>query len=93
MITTFDGGRLEKKIVRPVDEANEAARKLVGCGAVLSSESVVIVNPRNARGVARRFDRRDLGAKPFGRCRLLPAQRCDRADVPRLHQQRAKAPS
>lgn len=46
VIKTFDGSGLEEKIVRPVDPSDESARRLVGCGAVLSGESVVIVDPQ-----------------------------------------------
>lgn len=43
--TTFDRTGLEEKIVRPVSEDNESARQLIGCGAVLPGENVVIVDP------------------------------------------------
>ena len=45
MITTFEGSGLEEKIVRPVDPGHQGARKLVGCGAVLAGETVIIVDP------------------------------------------------
>ncbi|TWU51657.1 Long-chain-fatty-acid--AMP ligase FadD29 [Rubripirellula reticaptiva] len=45
VITTFDGRGLEQKIVRPVSSEHNAARQLVGCGAVLSNERVLIVDP------------------------------------------------
>nr|WP_315853690.1 aminotransferase class I/II-fold pyridoxal phosphate-dependent enzyme [Rubripirellula tenax] len=45
VMTTFDGRALEEKIVRPVSDDNASARNLVGCGAVLSSERVIIVDP------------------------------------------------
>ena len=45
VITTFEGSGLEEKIVRPVDPGHQGARKLVGCGAVLAGETVIIVDP------------------------------------------------
>lgn len=45
VMTTFDGRGLEEKTVRPVAADHESARKLVGCGAVLESEKVMIVDP------------------------------------------------
>ncbi|QDT05471.1 Long-chain-fatty-acid--AMP ligase FadD26 [Rubripirellula lacrimiformis] len=43
--TTFDGRGLEEKIVRPVAADHSSARALVGCGAVLKNETVIIVDP------------------------------------------------
>ena len=45
VLTAFDRGGLEEKIVRPVRPDNETARTLVGCGAVLPEENVVMVDP------------------------------------------------
>ena len=45
VMTTFDGNGLDEKIVRPVPASHESARKLVGCGAVLPDENVIIVDP------------------------------------------------
>jgi 8-amino-7-oxononanoate synthase/acyl carrier protein len=41
----FDGPGLDEKIVRPVRPESESARRLVGCGAVLPDENVIIVDP------------------------------------------------
>jgi 8-amino-7-oxononanoate synthase/acyl carrier protein len=43
--TTFDRTGLDEKIVRPVREESGSARKLVGCGAVLPGEKILIVDP------------------------------------------------
>lgn len=43
--TTFDGNGLDEKLVRPVSEDHESARKLVGSGAVLPGEKLAIVDP------------------------------------------------
>ncbi len=45
VMTTFDGAGLDEKIVRPVDADHDSARRLVGCGAVLPDEKVIIVDP------------------------------------------------
>lgn len=45
VITYFDGSGLEAKSVRTVDAGEESARQLVGCGAVLPGETVLIVDP------------------------------------------------
>ncbi len=45
VITTFDGNGLDEKIVRPVSIDHDSARQLVGCGAVLPDETVIIVDP------------------------------------------------
>ncbi|MEO1615784.1 MAG: aminotransferase class I/II-fold pyridoxal phosphate-dependent enzyme [Planctomycetota bacterium] len=41
----FDRAELDQKKVVPVSEDDESARRLVGCGAVLPSETVLIVDP------------------------------------------------
>jgi len=46
VLTNFDGSKLEEKNVCPVDASHEQARKLVGCGAVLTGETVSIVDPQ-----------------------------------------------
>lgn len=46
VLTTFDGSKLEEKKVRPVDASDDQARKLVGCGAVLTGENIAIVDPQ-----------------------------------------------
>ncbi len=43
--TTFDGNGLDQKIVRPVSSDHDSARTLVGSGAVLPGETVMIVDP------------------------------------------------
>lgn len=45
VLTTFDGNGLDEKIVRPVSPDHDSARQLVGCGAVLPDENLVIVDP------------------------------------------------
>ncbi|MFK8112811.1 MAG: aminotransferase class I/II-fold pyridoxal phosphate-dependent enzyme [Rubripirellula sp.] len=45
VLTNFDGTGLDEKIVRPVSADHESARQLVGCGAVLPDETVLIVDP------------------------------------------------
>ena len=45
VMTYFDGPGLDEKIVRPVRPESESARRLVGCGAVLPDENVIIVDP------------------------------------------------
>ena len=52
VLQTFDGSGLEEKTVRPVEGTDEHARKLVGCGAVLSGEKVTIVDPESHRVLA-----------------------------------------
>ncbi|MDB4676712.1 aminotransferase class I/II-fold pyridoxal phosphate-dependent enzyme [bacterium] len=47
VLSTFDGGGLEQKIVRPVGADHANARKLVGCGAILTDEKVTIVDPES----------------------------------------------
>ncbi|MDA8697682.1 aminotransferase class I/II-fold pyridoxal phosphate-dependent enzyme [Rhodopirellula sp.] len=49
VLTNFDGSKLEEKKVRLVDASHEQARKLVGCGAVLTGETVSIVDPQTHR--------------------------------------------
>lgn len=49
VMTTFDGSGLEEKRVRPVEPDHEQARKLVGCGAVLTDENVQIVDPESRK--------------------------------------------
>lgn len=45
VMTHFDGAGLDKKRVRQVDADHESARRLVGCGATLPDEKVIIVDP------------------------------------------------
>ncbi|MDG2223421.1 MAG: aminotransferase class I/II-fold pyridoxal phosphate-dependent enzyme [Rubripirellula sp.] len=45
VITSFDRTSLDEKIVRPVPADQPASRLLVGTGAVLSEETVIIVDP------------------------------------------------
>ena len=45
VLQSFDRFELDNKRVTPVDEGDDAARKLVGCGAVLPDETVLIVDP------------------------------------------------
>ncbi|MCC9602921.1 aminotransferase class I/II-fold pyridoxal phosphate-dependent enzyme [Stieleria sp. JC731] len=45
IVKSFDRSELDTKRVVPVKENDPAARKLVGCGAVLPSETVLIVDP------------------------------------------------
>ena len=52
VLQTFDGSGLEEKTVRPVEGTDANARKLVGCGAVLSGEKVTIVDPESHRVLA-----------------------------------------
>ena len=52
VLQTFDGSRLEEKRVEPVEESHERARKLVGCGAVLTDETVTIVDPQTHQALA-----------------------------------------
>jgi acyl-CoA synthetase (AMP-forming)/AMP-acid ligase II len=47
VLTSFDGNGLDEKIVRPVRDDHESARQLVGCGAVLPDETVLIVDPES----------------------------------------------
>lgn len=47
VMTTFDRTGLDEKIVRPVSAEKENARTLVGCGAVLPGEKVVIGDPES----------------------------------------------
>ena len=45
VMTYFDGPSLHDKTVLPVRPESESARRLVGCGAVLPDENVIIVDP------------------------------------------------
>ncbi|OYP35203.1 aminotransferase class I/II-fold pyridoxal phosphate-dependent enzyme [Rhodopirellula sp. MGV] len=45
IIKSFDRTELDSKRVVPVEDDDATARKLVGCGAVLPSETVLIVDP------------------------------------------------
>ncbi|MEM9828473.1 MAG: aminotransferase class I/II-fold pyridoxal phosphate-dependent enzyme [Planctomycetota bacterium] len=45
---SFDGKRLDEKVVQPVAPDHEHARELVGCGEVLDGETVLIVDPDSA---------------------------------------------
>jgi 8-amino-7-oxononanoate synthase/acyl carrier protein len=45
VVTSFDRTSLDEKIVRPVPTDNESSRQLVGTGAVLPEETVIIVDP------------------------------------------------
>lgn len=45
VVTTFSGSALDAKKVKVVDEDDDAARRLVGCGRVLPEETVLIVDP------------------------------------------------
>ena len=47
VMKTFDRTSLAEKIVRPVRSDDESARKLVGCGAVLPGERIVIGDPES----------------------------------------------
>lgn len=47
VVQSFDRGGLDEWIVRPVSQDCEEARNLVGCGAVLPDETVVIVDPES----------------------------------------------
>jgi 8-amino-7-oxononanoate synthase/acyl carrier protein len=49
IIRTFDGRALDAKQVVPVKADQEGARELVGCGHVLPSETVRIVDPETLR--------------------------------------------
>ncbi len=51
VITCFDGSRLEEKCVRPVECEADSARRLVGCGAVLEGETVLIVDPETGESL------------------------------------------
>ncbi|MGB0599048.1 MAG: aminotransferase class I/II-fold pyridoxal phosphate-dependent enzyme [Rubripirellula sp.] len=45
VVTSFDRTSLDEKIVRPVPADHESSRQLVGTGAVLPEETVIIVDP------------------------------------------------
>ncbi len=45
VMETFDGPGLDQRTVRAVDPDDDSARRLVGCGAVLPDEKVLIVDP------------------------------------------------
>ncbi|MGB7347980.1 MAG: aminotransferase class I/II-fold pyridoxal phosphate-dependent enzyme [Pirellulaceae bacterium] len=45
VIRTFSGPMLDQKIVLPVADEDESARRLAGCGRVLPAEKVLIVDP------------------------------------------------
>ncbi|MEM1069745.1 MAG: aminotransferase class I/II-fold pyridoxal phosphate-dependent enzyme [Planctomycetota bacterium] len=45
VISTFDRTGLEEKIVRPVSPNHASARQVVGTGAILSGENLIIVDP------------------------------------------------
>ncbi|MGI9471596.1 MAG: aminotransferase class I/II-fold pyridoxal phosphate-dependent enzyme, partial [Rubripirellula sp.] len=47
VMTSFDRVGLDQKIVRPVGAEKEMARLLVGCGAVLPGENIVIGDPES----------------------------------------------
>ncbi len=49
VVTTFDGAALDEKLVRPVSENHESARRVIGCGQVLEGERVVIVDAETRR--------------------------------------------
>jgi 8-amino-7-oxononanoate synthase len=45
VIRSFDGRKLDARIVEPVEPSHEGARDLVGCGVCTSNERVLIVDP------------------------------------------------
>lgn len=45
IMRSFDRNQLDQKVVVAVGENDEASRRLVGCGAVLPNETVLIVDP------------------------------------------------
>lgn len=45
VVQAFDGSKIDKKIAEPVPADHAEARKLVGCGRVLSGEVVKVVDP------------------------------------------------
>nr|WP_286178085.1 aminotransferase class I/II-fold pyridoxal phosphate-dependent enzyme [Rhodopirellula sp. JC639] len=52
VLQSFDRFELDKKHVVPREDDDPAARKLVGCGAVLPNETVLIVDPETRRVLA-----------------------------------------
>lgn len=49
VVTSFDRTSLDEKIVRPVPADHESSRQLVGTGAVLPEETVIIVDPETRK--------------------------------------------
>ncbi|QDT10588.1 Putative fatty-acid--CoA ligase fadD21 [Planctomycetes bacterium K23_9] len=49
---TFSGPKLDQKFVLPVDENDDSARRLVGCGRVLPDEKVIIVDADSRKVLA-----------------------------------------
>ncbi|WP_235908661.1 aminotransferase class I/II-fold pyridoxal phosphate-dependent enzyme [Roseiconus nitratireducens] len=52
IMQSFDRTELDQKHVVPIADDNPAARRLVGCGAVLPGETVLIVDPQTCEPLA-----------------------------------------
>ena len=49
VIRSFDGRQLDARRVRPVENSEESARKLVGCGVTTANVKVLIVDPETRK--------------------------------------------